>query len=319
MGFFDKLDKFYRNNFVSHLDKYKEKHGAYMASALNKIYKNEYNPYEFPEGLKKSSSMIPNESELSFLNGTSINTISLCENLAILCFCHNFSIEGGVDDIFRLLAKRISTGSENKLSENQVFVKLKDCSNLYKQIFKNDLTFPHYLNIYFDGWDVETEGHLDNVFKSFYLIQGNVLFISRHSLNIKKELVSEFFKQKNYRFITEEEHLYEEKYIRILSNNLITQNHFKLLQSEMTDQNWNYRNLLEIVKNIAQYSGYNEQQAISQYNELISQLDKSIYNWSELTKLGMLFLNFPNYSGEFNVSQIINLTAIIYRTEMVKI
>jgi hypothetical protein len=45
MGFFDKLDSFYRKNFVSHLDKYKEKNGEYAVIVLNEILNDEYNPY----------------------------------------------------------------------------------------------------------------------------------------------------------------------------------------------------------------------------------------------------------------------------------
>jgi hypothetical protein len=151
------------------------------------------------------------------------------------------------------------------------------------------------------------------------LIQGNVLFISRHSLSAKNDIITAFFKEHNYRLFTIEEDIYEEKKIRQLSNNTISQTHIKLLDSEMTSDDWSYMNLLEIIKNVAEYSGYNEIQAASQYKDLLSRLDKEIYNWNELAKLGMLFFNFSNYSGEFNSAQLIKLTGIIHRTEMTTI
>ena len=319
MGILDKIDNFYRKTFVSHSDKYKEKHGAYLAKTLNKIFNEEYDPYEFPNGLTKSDSWIPAESELNFLNELPINTISLCENIALICFGHNYGVDGGIDSVFKLLSEKISKGSQNKFSENFVYGKLKECSTLYKNVFNNNETFPHFLHLYFNGWDVETEGHLDNIFKTFYLIQGNVLFISRHSLSAKNDIIIAFFKEHNYRLFTTEEDIYEEKKIRQLSNNTISQTHIKLLDSEMTSDDWSYMNLLEIIKNVAEYSGYNEIQAAYQYKDLLSRLDKEICNWNELAKLGMLFFNFSNYSGEFNSAQLIKLTGIIHRTEMTTI
>jgi hypothetical protein len=315
MGLFDRLDKFYRKNFVSHNDKFKEQHGQFVVTVLNKIYNDEYDPYEFPKGLKRSNNLISCESELCILNEVPINTISLCEYIAVLCFCDNYAVEGGVEDSMVMLSKRIANGSQNKLTENEVLNAIKKCSQFYKNATEQTEDLPNFLSLYFEGWDVETDGYLDNIFKSFYIIQGNVLFISNHSLKSKSDIISSFFVEKGYKNFSDEEHLFDENRINKLDKNNITINHLKLINSQNLVEDWNYFTLLETVKNIAVFSGYSDQKALDHYIELTSKLNDQVYNFNEISKLGLLFFYFNNNDGLYNSGLFPDLIGIVYRTE----
>jgi len=318
MGIFDSAEKFYNKNFVSHSTKFKNRHGVFIAKNLNKIFNDEFDPYEFPAGLTKSNKLISSESELYFLNDLPINTISLCETIAQICFASFMTDKETIDEAFKTLSISIVKGSKNKFSEKFVLEKLNECLALYKNLFNSDLYLPNFLHIYFDGWDVETDGHLDNIFKTFYTIQGNVFFISSQTYNKRSDIISIFFREHHYRLFTAEEDIYEVEKIRQLSNNAISLNHIKLLQSKMYSNDWSYMKLLEIVRNVAVFSGYNDVEASCHHKILLSQLDEEIYNWTEISYLVPVFYDFPNNKGYINSAQLSKFLGIIYRTEMVK-
>jgi hypothetical protein len=318
MGLFDRLDKFYRNNFVSHLDKYKEQNGHYMAFTLNKIWNDEIDPYELPSDLTRSRVKIPRESELYLFNDLPINTLMLVENIAVLSFCHNYAIDGGIEEAFNAFSKRLADGSKGKINQTEAYRAIKDCSNLYKKVFDNETDFPTVLNIYFEGWDVETKDHLLNVFKTFHILQGYVLFIARHLLTKKEGIINQFFKEKAYRDFKVENDLLDSRKLNGLRNDSLTQLHLQLLDLDVQNELWDYRKFLEIIKNVAVHSGYSDDEGVQHHQELISMLDNEVYMWNEAAKLGLVFLNFPSHSGADNASKMKDLIGSIYRIDFVK-
>jgi hypothetical protein len=265
--------------------------------------------------LKKSKSRILPESELYNFNDLPLNFVSLSEKIAVICLGQNYMVSGGINEVFVKLSQQIAKGSQGKLSEKMAYDTLMNCSKFYKKVFDSDINFPNVLHLYTDAWDVETEGGLNVIFKSFYILQGYMLFIGRHALQCNQDIIEGFFKEKGYRHFATEQHLLEEKRIKLLAKNTLTQNHMKLLTVDPIDPQFDFAQLLPIVQNIAVYSGYSELEGTRQYNELIHRLNDAVYNWSEVTKLNYNFVNFPGRNGFKNSDDLIHLIGMAHRIE----
>jgi hypothetical protein len=111
-----------------------------------------------------------------------LNFVSLFEKIAVVCLGQNYMVSGGINEVFVKLSQQIAKRSQGKLSEKTSCDTLMNCSRFYKKFFDSDINFPNVLHLYTDAWDVETEGGLNVIFKSFYILQGFMLFIGRHAL-----------------------------------------------------------------------------------------------------------------------------------------
>lgn len=294
LGFLDKLDKFYRDNFVSHETKYKEQHSKYAVNLMNKIFHNEYEPYLLPPKLVVNLKELPVDSPLQSLEGLKLNFPALCEVLCVITMATEFMGVGDAKkDLLEKLSNKIVEGADKFIDKKKVVSSLELSLKHLKQLYKTD-EFPNFLNLYNSAMDVETDNTYDSVFSVFYAVEGFTSLISLHFGSLLDELVSAELEQFNNRKFRSLNDIFNERRVSKLEtrsdySRSLKESHLNFLNEDINSGNWEPLNMLNIIELIAINSGMDSDAARRYSNGLKEKVNKEIPNLDHLIKLNTSF------------------------------